>query len=521
MLKSLCCFVCIMVLVTVLSVVSSAAAVKDTLVIGLQDDVASLDPAKTYETAAAGIISLTYETLVDFDRDDLSKTIPKVAESWKVGEDGKTWTFYIRKGITFASGNPVNSEAVVFSLQRSLKLGNWILPQFGVSEKSITALDDYRVQIVLDQQYAPGLFLACFVHISTRIIDPMVMQYEQKGDMGSAWLEEHSAGSGAYILESRKREAPTEYTLNANNDYWGTKPKFRKIVIKGIQESVEQMLMLEQGEIDIAWNLQPDQTMMLSSNPDIRISETLLFYITWIVMNQGYPPLTVPEVRDAVRYAIDYDGIVGNILQGAGEKIQTFIPKGLSGYNPAMPYNRDLERAKQLLATGGYPDGFAVELKCLDYSPWLDIAQKVKADLAQIGIQVTIHSMNGDRLIKANMSRESQMLLWEWGPDYADPDSYARPFAHSDSPDDDASVKLLAWWNRYVNKETSTLIEQAAQEFDSQKRVQLYHQITEIILDDGPYAILYSPIKQYGMRSELTGLIIPPTSMLFPFPPVK
>jgi peptide/nickel transport system substrate-binding protein len=124
-------------------------------------------------------------------------------------------------------------------------------------------------------------------------------------------------------------------------------------------------------------------------------------------------------------------------------------------------------------------------------------------------------------MIEVLFSRETQLFLWEYGVDYADPDAMAKAFAHSDSPGDDATVKLLAWCFRYVNLETSKLINQAARELNPEKRATLYKQITEIILHDGPFAILFSKIHQYGVRSEVSDFIGNPSMVWITFPTIK
>ena len=238
-------------------------------------------------------------------------------------------------------------------------------------------------------------------------------------------------------------------------------------------------------------------------------------------MNQGYAPLQKLEVRDAIRYALDYDGIVNYILQGAADPIQTIIPKGLLGYNPVMPYTYNPEIAKQLLTQGGYPNGFDIELNCLNYSPWLDIALKIKSDLAKVGINVQIIQLSAEKMLEVLFDRESQLYLWECGVDYVDPDTRAKLFAHSNSLGDDAIVKLLAWWFKYVNQETSNLTDQAAREFDPAKRAALYKQVTEIILDEGPFALLFSKIHQYGVRLEVSAFIESPPMVWIFFPKLR
>lgn len=501
------------VALNLLTLSNYAAAEKDTLIIGMQDDTLSLDPAKAYEAVSTGIVNQIYERLVTFKEDDFTKPVPELAESWEMGSDGKTWIFHIRQGVAFSNGNPVNADAVVFSLQRTIKLEgepSWLLTQFGLTEESVTKVDEYTVQMVLDDKYAPGIFLACLATPVTSILDPKeVMAHEQDGDMGSAWLEEHSAGSGRFVLEQQTRGE--SYVLTTNEHYRKDVKPLKQIIVKNVVEPTEQAILLERGEIDIAWNLQSDQVRSLETNFDVQIYDTPTFELVFIAMNLHYEPLGKSEVRDAIRYAIDYDGILEFILQGAGKKIQTCIPKGMLGYNPAMPYTLDREKAKTLLAEAGYPDGFEVELMYEDSSPWNAIALQIKSDFAKIGIKVKIVPKLYDEIYEIWYSRNHQLVLDFWGVDYVDPDANAKPFAFAES-------EALAWTSDYVNQEVSELVIAAAQEFDPQKREELYKQITDILLDDGPYAILYSPFKQFGVHSEVRDFVGLP-SMAAPFFP--
>ncbi len=516
MIKKFGLSVCILVLATMLCLPSpsNAASKNDILIVGMQSgDAVSLDPAKAYEFASSGTVKQLYDNLVDFNVGDYTEPIPELAESWEVGEDGKTWTFHIRKGVKFASGNPVNADAVVFSLRRVVKLEDtpsWVLTQWGITEDSITKIDDYTVQVVLDQKYAPGMFLSCLAFAVGGIVDPPVaMEHEKDGDMGKAWLNDHSAGSGAFILEKWNRNE--SIILKANENYWKGTPPFTRVIIREVAEPTNQMIMLEKGDIDIAWDLLPDQINKLKDNPDIETSETPTLYTRYVGMNVGYEPLGKSEVRDAIRYAIDYDGIVNDIMQGAAIKAQTFIPKGMFGYNPALPYTLDPEKAKKLLTDAGYPDGFDVELVCAPEPPYPDMAVKIQNDLAKIGINVKVTQMVSAQLYEKYRAQKLQMVLARWGSDYWDPDANAKPFAHSNSVGKDAKIKQLAWRNMYVNLETSKLVEEAAQELDQEKRAELYKKITDIILDDGPFAVIYFDLKPYAVRSNVKNFIAPPS----------
>ena len=498
-----------------------ATAEKRSLTIGLQDNSVSLDPATHFEAIGTAIINQLYEKLVTFEADDLTKPIPEIAESWELQNDGKTWIFHLRKGLLFSNGNPIKADDVVFSLRRVVTLKgkpSWLLTQFGITEKSVTKIDDATVQIVLGKQYAPSVFFSCLTHPVAGIVDQVeATKHEANGDMGSAWLENHSAGSGRFVLTER---TPGESAvLTANPNYQRKTAPIEQVILKNIQEPVEQAVLLENGNIDIAWDLQPDQVMRLEENPDIQIQNTPSFQLVYLAMNVKHEALGKSEVRDAIRYAIDYDGIIDFILQGVGEKIQTIIPKGLLGYNPAMPYNRNRQKAQQLLASAGYSGNLELELVTFDYSPWTDVALKIKSDLAKIGIRVkTVFQAAPQRQF---VSRDFQLYLGRWQFDYVDPDAVVKPFAHSDSAGDDATVKLLPWFCNYVNLETSQLIDQAVQELDTQKREALYKNITDIMLDDGPFAILYTPMRQYGVRAEIRDLVGIPSYLLGDFPPLK
>ena len=512
---------CIVLAIVGLASYQIGAQEKDTLTIGMQDSLVSLDPAKAYDVTSLGVTSQLYDTLVRFDEDS-AHAVPSLAESWDIDADGKVWTFHLRKGIAFASGNPVNADAVVYSLTRAIELNKdpaWLLTQFGLNKTTIQKIDDLTVSFTLDKNYAPTLFLSCLGFNVAAILDATVLTaQEQQGDWGSAWLEEHSAGSGAFVLE--KRDAG-QVSLQANSTYWGNKPAAKRIVVTHVAEPIEQAIQLEKGTIDVAWDLQPDQVRRLETLPETQVFETPTFTTVHFVMNVGFEPLSKPDVRNAIRHAIDYDGMVDFILQGAATKTQSIFPKGMLGYIPEMPYNYDPDNAAQLLKTAGYPDGFDVELLCLDYAPWVDIAAKIKSDLKKVNIRVQVKQTDIPGMIDAYVSRNFQLHLWQWQPDYIDPDSNAKALAHADKPGDDATIKSVLWFSRYVNPETSALVDQAALEADEAKRGAIYQDIARKIQTDGPFAVLYVPKKPYGVRIEKQDLLGVPSILRSNFPAIR
>ncbi|MDY0091329.1 MAG: ABC transporter substrate-binding protein [Candidatus Vecturithrix sp.] len=507
----------IIMLLHILAAPGDAQPQKDILRVGAQTSaLLTLDPARTKGEGTTVILSHLYNKLVDFEFGDSTRIVSDLAESWEIGPDGKTWMFHLKHNAIFASGNPVTADDVVFSLQRLLRIAETPsrrLSQFGVTPESISKLDEHTVQIVLKRQYAPHYFLSCLAYPSVGCIldQSLVLQHEENDDLGSAWLRFHAAGSGPFILD--QWTLGQELALNVRERFWENwTPFFNKLSVKDMDPFL-QMIMLQKGDIDLAWNLRPEQIRLLRYNPDLHVSETPEFTIMYLGMNVGYEPLSRSDVRDAVRYAIDYDAIIHEILQGAAIKIQTIIPRGIFGYNPATPYRFDLEKARNLLAQAGYAEGFEVELLCAPSHPWSAIAVKLQSDLAKIGIRVRLSFMEGLELYRTYQNQTHQMVLAQWQSDYADPNDNATAFAHSTSIGKDAKVLSLAWRNQYVNPEIAALVDEAAYTLDGERRAALYQQITDKILDDGPFAIFGSPLRQVVTNFE--DFEVPPSFFMF------
>jgi len=481
----------------------------EVLVIAMDtSDAVSLDPARAYELTSCLVVNQLYDKLVDFAPPDYTEIVPEVAESWEVLPDGVTWVFHIRKGIKFADGTPLNATAVAFSIKRVIKLkqaASWVLTQFGLTEDSIKVIDEYTVQIKLGYKVAPRIFLSCLSFTVGAIVNPKeVLAHQKNGDLGSEWLTDHSAGSGPFILEKWERES--EIVLVANEKYWKGTPRIKKVIIKHVPEPTDQLLLLEKGDIDIAWSLTSDQIEEVREKPGIKIASRPAFQKAYLGMNVGFKPFSDERVRDAIRWAIDYDAII-KMLKGGAKKLQTFIEEGILGYNPATPYYRDVNKAKALLAEAGYPNGFEVELMAPPSYPARDVAAIIKSSLEEIGIKVNIRLVTAAEMYEKYRKQGHQLILAEWGADYPDPDALAKPFA-------DYRVKQLAWRNMWYDDYAANLTEQAAVEFDLSKRLALYKELTEYVLDKGPYAILYQVVNQIALRTWVENFEPDPTFFL-------
>lgn len=492
---------------------------ENTLVMANQiDDMITLDPAEVFEFTAAEYAAQVYDRLVTFPADDTSKLQGHVAESWEIADDGKTYTFKVRDGITFHSGNRLTAEDAAWSLQRVIKLNktpSFILSQFGFTAENVDGLikvvDDQTFTVELDQPYAPTFFLYCLTATVGSVVDKQeVMAHEQDGDMGHEWLKTASAGSGAFKLRSWK---PNEsLTIEANPDYWGGAPGFERVVTQHMPEPSTQMLLLQKGDIDIARNLEADQVKTLRDDADIVIREVPKGAIYYLGLNQKNEHLAKPEVRAALKYLIDYEGLEGTILEGSATIHQAFLPRGFLGAIEETPYNLDIEKAKGLLAEAGLEQGFAVTMDTRNSSPIIEMAQAIQATWAEAGIDLEIIPGDNKQTLTKYRARTHDIYIGRWGPDYFDPHTNADTFAHN--PDNADEAKLtgkLAWRNAWDIPEMTEQTAAALLEHDQDARAAMYEAIQRDHQETSPFVIMFQDIELVAERANVTGMIWGPS----------
>jgi len=495
-----------------------AGTPKDMLVMAWQfDDIITLDPAEIFEFSGAEYAGNTYDRLIGYDVDDVTKIYGLLAESWKISEDGKTYTFKIRKGVKFASGNPMTAGDVVFSLQRVVILDKspaFILGQFGFTvenvKEKIHALDDHTVVLETDKVYAPTFLLYCLTAGVGSVVDKkVVLQHEENGDLGYNWLKNHFAGGGPYKLN--KWKAAEILTLDANENYWDGVPKMKRVVLRHIAEPATQRLLLEKGDIDIARNLGPDQIDGLKGNKNIKIYSAPKGGIFYLGLNQKHEALKKPKVRQALKYLVDYDGIAGTILKGSMVVHQAFLPMGFLGALEDKPFNLDPAKARKLLAEAGYPNGLKLSMDTRNNFPTLDMAQSIQSTFAQGGVELEILPMDGKQALTKYRARNHEVYIGRWGPDYQDPHTNADTFAKNIDNSDNAKAKPLAWRNAWDIPELSNKTDAAVQERDPAKRKQMYLDIQKEHQAVSPFVIMFQDIEMSAERAHVKDFILGPS----------
>ncbi len=496
-----------------------AATPNDTLVIGKAiNDIISLDPAQAFEFSGGEVCGNCYERLVVPNPSNPSQIIGELAESWTVSPDGLVFTFTLKPGMKFASGAPITAEDAAFSLQRTIKLNKspaFILNQFGAKkdnvEQMIHATGPHTLVFTIAEKMAPTFVLYCLSANCGSVVEKAVaMKNEADGDLGNEWLKTHSAGSGPFSLRSWK--ASESVILDANpHSPLHTKPK--RVFYKHIVDPSAQQLQLQQGDLDIARDLLPDQLKAAQSNPDFKLTSAPLSYIMYLALNQKDPNLSKPQVRQAIKWAIDYDGIQTNIVPTTYDVQQNFVPKGMLGAIADRPFKKDVAKAKALLAEAGLADGFEITIDHANTQPTSDIVQAIQANLAAIGIKANLQAAEARQVLTRYRARQHQAVLQSWGIDYFDPNTNAETFCVNINNADDARNKTLAWRNSWKDDDLTKRTQDAVKESDAKVREKMYADLQRDHHQRSPFALLLQATGWAVMRKNVGGFHLAPLGL--------
>jgi len=508
--------------------VAFAETPKDTLVEGFAiDDIITMDPGEAFELSTAEVTSNTYSLLVRLDMSDTSKVKGDLAESWTVSDDGLTYTFKLKPGLKFASGNPITAEDVAWSFERAVKLDKspaFIITQFGINGDNVTekakATDENTFVFTVDKSYAPSFVLNCLTATVASVVDKKLVLEHVKSvtpsadnkydnDFGNEWLKTGYAGSGAFKL--REWRANEVVVMERNDNYYGDKAKLNRVIYRFMKESSAQRLALEAGDIDIARNLEPGDLDAVSKNADLTTVNAPKGTVYYVSLNSKNENLKKPEVQEAFKYLVDYDAIGSTLIKGIGEIHQTFLPKGQLGALDENPYKLDVAKAKELLEKAGLKDGFSVTMDVRNTQPITGIAESMQQSLAQAGIKMEIIPGDGKQTLTKYRARTHDMYIGQWGSDYFDPNSNADTFTSNPNNSDAGTVKTLAWRNTWEAPELDKETKAALLERDGAKRAAMYEDIQKKFLANSPFVIIFQQIEVAGARKSLKDFKLGPS----------
>jgi peptide/nickel transport system substrate-binding protein len=495
---------------------ASAAAPRDTLVIAQSLGVfVTLDPAALNESSVAGMMRNVCDSLVSLDPADASKVVPGVARSWEMAADG-TMTFHLREGLKFASGNPVTADDVVWSIRRTimLNLANASrLREWGITAENVAnairVVDPLTLEARMPRPFAPTLLPFAFTDFRVApVIDrTIVMRNERDGDMGSKWLQTNSACYGPYRISSIRPQ--DRVILERYDGHWqDLSQAVRRVIIRHVPEPGAQRLLLEKGDIDVADAVDPADFAAIERNPDTRIVRADGLDIRYLALNQKDPILSHPKVREAFRYLIDYQALEKSVMRNIGRVRQTFTTSKAFGAIPVdeTPFKLDLEKAKQLIAAAGYPNGFSKELLVRNEFPDTDIAQHIQENARKIGIRLEVRSMAYSQILNQVRGRNFELAYLGYGYNYPDANNmFLRMVYNPDNSDAARNTLSVAWRSSWdPGKEINDLGMAAQSERETDKRKAMYQKIQRDTMWDSPHIYTF---ENFGISAYHSSLI--------------
>jgi peptide/nickel transport system substrate-binding protein len=479
------------------------------LVFGRGGDSVSLDPGAVTDGESFKVTQNLFETLVNFGPQDTTIN-PGLAKKWNAEPDGLTYTFELEEGIKFHDGTDFNAEAVVANFERwangsgedfyyySSMFGGYKGDEGHVID-SVTADGDYTVVFKLKRPQAP--FLKNLAMSPFGIASPTAFEKEKFGD--------NPVGTGPFKFVEWKRN--DSITIEKNEDYWVKGlPKLDKVVFKAIPDNSARLNALNAGEIDLADGINPADGASVEGNDKLQLYERPSMNVGYLGLTTTRPPFDKVEVRQAMNYAIDKQAIVDAFFEGRAEVAKNPMPPVISGYNDDIPgYEYNPEKAKELLAAAGLPDGFEMELWAMPVPrPYMPDGQKVaeviQANLAEVGIKAKIVSFEWATYLEKTRLGEADAFMLGWTGDNGDADNFLYVLLDQDNIGSNN-------YSYYSNDELHDILIEAQSEVDENKRIDLYKEAQEIIFADAPWVPLAHSTPLLAGKAELLNFLPHPT----------
>jgi peptide/nickel transport system substrate-binding protein len=492
-----------------------------TFTVGLLNEVDSFNPFLGIEAESFEMWALTYDYLISYSMEDMSPQ-PGLAESWETSEDGLTWTFDIRTGVTWSDGEPLTASDVAYTYNRVLDGGpeaaTWGSYLTGVTE--ITAPDDETVVLELDRVNSVLPLLPIPIvpeHVWSEVSEKDVKSFaNEPGD-------EPVVGSGPFRFVDGTSGGST-YRFEVNPDYWKGAPHIDEVVYRVFKSEDPAVQALIKGEIDFVEGISALQVKALEGRDGIMAHNGDSPGFDEIAFNAGSidleteepigdpnPAVLDPKFRYALGFAVDRDLIVERAYQGAGEPATTIIPPAYSDFHWEPPedvaFEFDLDKAAELLDEAGYtmgddgkrmlPNGEPIGTLRLfaraESDTSVDVMDYFKEWLAELGIDSEIRAVESNRLTEIILEGEYDAFEWGW---YVEPDpgsmlSYL-------------TCDQLASWNDawYCNEEYDRLYKAQNTELDDERRAEMVKEMQEILHMDAPYLVTtYSGVGE-AFRSD-------------------
>ncbi len=454
---------------------SSDTEVKDTIIIAQGADPTSLDPYGTTDSPAGRVANTIFETLVELDDDGVAS--PCLAESWEIVDD-LTYVFTLRQGVTFHNGEEFTADDVHFSFSKIAESPHASSIRATIDFENSKVIDEYTYEMKLSEPFAPILN-----HLSHTVMSIVNEEaYTEAGDdVGTM-----PVGTGPYKFVSWATGDRVD--LVANEDYWGTVPTVTNLVFRNIPEASSRAIEVETGGVDITFDPQVSEIERLRENPELQVFSRAASQVNFLCFNTTIAPFDIVEVRQAINMAINKEAIHAVVYHGEGKIATAPMSDVVWAYNDELSEPAyDPETAKELLADAGFADGLELTITCDQNQTNLDMAEMVQAQLGEIGVTVSIETLERGAFIDKVIAGELEMFGLGWSSDTGDPDYALYASFHSSMHGAGGNMSF------YTNERVDELLEIGRTSTDAAEREAAYLEAQEIVWEEVPAIFTQSP----------------------------
>lgn len=457
---------------------------KTDLVIGVQAEAVTLDPQGGWDGNSLYVLRQLYNGLVKLDRN--MEIVGDLAESWEFTSDTSV-TFHLKQGVLFHNGEEMKASDVVYSIERAMASAK--VKTFTANIESVVADDDYTVTINTSIPYAPLMTNLC--HTANYIVSQKAA--EEAGDSFTT----NPVGTGPFKFVSW--DSGDKIVLERNENYFAGDVLPSTLTYKIMSEDSARTIALETGEIDVNLVVAAADASRIESEEGVELKVTMSPKIEYVSMNQKVEPFNNPLVRQAINYAIDRESLNIVATNGYGIVTDSVMSKQINGYTDDVThYEYNPEKAKELLAEAGYPDGFSTSIVVSGNTRSTE-AQLIQGNLAEAGINLEINTMESTTLLEQINNGDYEMFIMSYNNTTGDPDTSLYMLFNSTVP---ASSGNRSFTNI---PEVDAALEGARLEADNAARMELYADVQKILTEQAVWVPLYCVPTLVGTRSGLEG----------------